>query len=189
MCARILARSSFRSGSTTRITASCLHNKAVCRPVSSTSHLLTSVLTMFDCKDALNANIPFSDRDGTLDMLFATCASVSSSTGIGSTCSINIAYNKQLPLCPQGASSVQKGKRVCRLPEELCTADPDFRFDMSVRDDNPVRHSHSQHTRLLVLTPWRRTLSGSQCLKCSQQAVPLRLSSSCSIRRRIPLFQ
>ncbi|KAI0373228.1 hypothetical protein BV20DRAFT_938200 [Pilatotrama ljubarskyi] len=77
------------------------------------------------------------DRDGTLDMLFATCASVSSSTGIGSTCSINIAYNKQLPLCTSSTTStVHNGKRVCRPPDDLCTADPNFQFDLSDRADN-----------------------------------------------------
>ncbi|KAI0689777.1 hypothetical protein BC835DRAFT_1407738 [Cytidiella melzeri] len=76
------------------------------------------------------------DRDGTIDMLFVTCDSVSGKTGIGTGCNVNIAYNKQLPLCPPSTSSVQKGKRICRIPDELCTADPDFRFDMSVRDDN-----------------------------------------------------
>ncbi|KAL1947265.1 hypothetical protein VTO73DRAFT_14226 [Trametes versicolor] len=77
------------------------------------------------------------DRDGTLDMLFATCASVSSSTGVGSMCSINIAYNKQLPLCTSNsASNVQNGKPVCRLPDDLCTADPDFQFDLRERADN-----------------------------------------------------
>ncbi len=75
-------------------------------------------------------------------MLFVTCDSVSKSTGIGTGCAINIAYNKQLPLCSPGSSSLQNGKRVCRSPEGLCTGDPDFRFDLSVRDDNPVRHHH-----------------------------------------------
>ena len=41
----------------------------------------------------------FADRDGTMDMVFTTCSSVSSSTGVGTGCSINIAYNKQLQLC------------------------------------------------------------------------------------------
>ncbi|KAI8999088.1 hypothetical protein BD414DRAFT_476952 [Trametes punicea] len=77
------------------------------------------------------------DRDGTLDMFFATCASVSSSTGIGSTCSINVAYNKQLPLCTSSTvSEMQNGKRVCRPPDDLCTADPNFRFDLTERSDN-----------------------------------------------------
>ncbi|KAJ6620330.1 hypothetical protein B0H10DRAFT_2163572 [Mycena sp. CBHHK59/15] len=39
------------------------------------------------------------DRDGTIDMVFATCSSVSSSTGVGTDCALNIAYNKQLSLC------------------------------------------------------------------------------------------
>ncbi|KAI0781429.1 hypothetical protein BD413DRAFT_463176 [Trametes elegans] len=79
------------------------------------------------------------DRDGTLDLLFATCASVSASTGIGSTCSINIAYNKQLPLCTSSTgASLQNGKRVCRPPDDLCTADPNFQFDLSDRVDNDL---------------------------------------------------
>lgn len=77
------------------------------------------------------------DRDGTIDMVFATCSSISASSGVGSNCYINIAYNKQLPLCASTTSSgIQKGKRVCRQPEQLCTADPDFQFDLSERSDN-----------------------------------------------------
>lgn len=80
------------------------------------------------------------DRDGTTDMVFTTCSSVSTSTGIGSDCNINIAYNQQLPLCTStGASNMRDGKQICRYPEALCTADPDFRFDLSDRDDNDVR--------------------------------------------------
>ncbi|TFY59525.1 hypothetical protein EVJ58_g5711 [Rhodofomes roseus] len=76
------------------------------------------------------------DRDGTIDMVFATCASVSSS-GVGSNCYINVAYNKQLSLCASTTDSgLRNGKRVCRPPEQLCTADPDFRFDLSDRSDN-----------------------------------------------------
>ncbi|THG98045.1 hypothetical protein EW026_g4082 [Hermanssonia centrifuga] len=78
------------------------------------------------------------DRDGTIDMLFVTCDSVSKLTGAGSKCKINIAYNKQLPLCASAtAPSVRKGKRVCRSPDDLCTADPDFQFDLHESDDNP----------------------------------------------------
>ncbi|KAI0927900.1 hypothetical protein AcV7_009379 [Taiwanofungus camphoratus] len=77
------------------------------------------------------------DRDGTIDLVFATCSSVSKSTGFGSDCAVNIAYNKQLPLCSSTTTSgIQKGKRVCRPPDQLCTADPDFRFDLSERSDN-----------------------------------------------------
>ncbi|KZT70220.1 hypothetical protein DAEQUDRAFT_725861 [Daedalea quercina L-15889] len=76
------------------------------------------------------------DRDGTIDMVFATCSSVSSS-GVGSNCYINIAYNQQLPLCASTTDSgLRNGKQVCRPPEQLCTADPDFRFDLSERSDN-----------------------------------------------------
>ncbi len=82
---------------------------------------------------------PSIDRDGTIDMLFVTCDSVSKLTGAGSKCKINIAYNKQLPLCASAtAPSVRKGKRVCRSPDDLCTADPDFQFDLHESDDNPV---------------------------------------------------
>ncbi|GBE82743.1 integrin alpha N-terminal domain-containing protein [Sparassis latifolia] len=77
------------------------------------------------------------DRDGTMDMVFTTCSSVSSTTGMGSNCAINIAYNIQLPLCRSATTpSIQKGKRVCRPPEQLCTADPDFRFNLSQSSDN-----------------------------------------------------
>jgi len=77
------------------------------------------------------------DRDGTIDMVFTTCSSVSSSTGVGSNCYINIAYNQQLPLCASTTTSgIQKEKRICRPPEELCTADPDFRFDLTDSSNN-----------------------------------------------------
>lgn len=80
------------------------------------------------------------DRDGTIDMVFTTCASVSTSTGLGNGCEIHIAYNQQLPLCELSATSgVKNGKKVCRQPEQLCAADPDFRFDLSDREDNNVR--------------------------------------------------
>ena len=91
------------------------------------------------------------DRDGTLDMLFASCASVSPSSGIGSTCSINIAYNKQLPLCASATTpSIVNGKRVCRPPDNLCTADPEFGFDLSDRADNDVRSSSFSPNKLLT---------------------------------------
>ncbi|KAK7062132.1 T-cell immunomodulatory protein [Favolaschia claudopus] len=76
------------------------------------------------------------DRDGTIDMVFVTCSSVSTSSGVGSDCAINIAYNKQLPLCTAGELAVKKGQRVCRPPENLCTADPVFKFDLSNAGSN-----------------------------------------------------
>lgn len=89
------------------------------------------------------------DRDGTMDLLITTCSSVSPSTGLGTGCSLNIAYNKQLPLCASPSSSfwsslgqndtATDGKKVCRKPEELCTADPhfEFAFEGPVRDCFP----------------------------------------------------
>ncbi|KAF7352408.1 T-cell immunomodulatory protein [Mycena venus] len=77
------------------------------------------------------------DRDGTIDMVFITCSSISTSTGVGSDCVINIAYNKQLPLCTTSVDSgVKKGVRTCRPPEDLCTADPTFTFDLTDSADN-----------------------------------------------------
>ncbi|KIJ63277.1 hypothetical protein HYDPIDRAFT_92805 [Hydnomerulius pinastri MD-312] len=78
------------------------------------------------------------DRDGTIDMVFPTCSSVSATTGVGSGCLINIAYNQQLSLCNSATtSSVDKeGNRVCRPPEELCTADPNFKYDLGLSGNN-----------------------------------------------------
>ena len=86
------------------------------------------------------------DRDGTIDLVFVTCSSVSSSTGIGSDCMINIAYNQQLPLCSRtaattGGGGVKNGKRVCRPADDLCVADPDFKFDLSNRAGSDVSPS------------------------------------------------
>ncbi|KAK9897721.1 hypothetical protein P389DRAFT_169746 [Cystobasidium minutum MCA 4210] len=67
------------------------------------------------------------DRDGTIDMVFATCTSREG-------CHINIAYNQQMPLCTTTggltSSSAPKARR-CRDVGELCVADTDFRFDLS----------------------------------------------------------
>lgn len=77
------------------------------------------------------------DRDGTVDMVFATCSSVSRTTGLGNDCYVNVAYNKQLPLCASPTSpGFRNGRRVCRAPEELCIADPGFTFDLSDQPGN-----------------------------------------------------
>ncbi|THU96321.1 integrin alpha N-terminal domain-containing protein [Dendrothele bispora CBS 962.96] len=69
------------------------------------------------------------DRDGTIDIVFPTCNSISSS-GVGSDCSINIVYNQQLSLC--SSQDIQPGRQQrCRSPEDLCVADPNFQFDFS----------------------------------------------------------
>ncbi|KAF8655798.1 hypothetical protein AX16_002884 [Volvariella volvacea WC 439] len=84
-------------------------------------------------------SISFSDmdRDGTIDFVFTTCSHVSSSTGIGSDCYINIAYNKQLKLCSSTTDTgFKNGVRVCRPPDDLCTPDSNFSFDLSDRADN-----------------------------------------------------
>ncbi|KAJ8522676.1 hypothetical protein ONZ45_g812 [Pleurotus djamor] len=95
------------------------------------------------------------DRDGTLDMVFTTCSHVSQATGVGRDCSLNIAYNKQLPLCAK--STVSKSAARCRLPDELCVADPDFKFDLTESSDNndfvrmPISKLFDSSSSLLVL--------------------------------------
>ncbi|KIY68406.1 hypothetical protein CYLTODRAFT_374377 [Cylindrobasidium torrendii FP15055 ss-10] len=77
--------------------------------------------------------ISFADinRDGTIDMVFPTCSSVNSRTGLGTNCFINIVYNNQLPLCATATEpTMAKGKLKCRSPNDLCLADPNFKFDM-----------------------------------------------------------
>lgn len=71
-------------------------------------------------------------------MVFPTCSSVSSS-GIGSNCAINIAYNKQIPLCH--SAPLQTDKLECRDPQNLCISDPSFDFDFSP----------SSHVNLLLI--------------------------------------
>ena len=61
-------------------------------------------------------------------MIFPTCEKVTDN-GFGSNCYINIAYNQQLPLCASSSPSAKQ--RNCRTPDELCTADPNFRFDLT----------------------------------------------------------
>ncbi|TFK34872.1 hypothetical protein BDQ12DRAFT_688981 [Crucibulum laeve] len=100
------------------------------------------------------------DRDGTIDLVFPTCSSVSSSTGLGSDCYINIAYNQQLKLCASTTDSgIKKGVRTCRPPEDLCTADPDFKFDLTDKPENtafvrfPISSLFPSPASLLVLDP------------------------------------
>ncbi|KAG0143907.1 hypothetical protein CROQUDRAFT_660602 [Cronartium quercuum f. sp. fusiforme G11] len=58
------------------------------------------------------------DRDGTIDMIFATCPTTDQ-------CSIHVAYNQQIPLCDNASPSTY-GE--CRDHQTLCTADPNFKF-------------------------------------------------------------
>ncbi|KAG6836589.1 hypothetical protein H0H93_006332 [Arthromyces matolae] len=98
------------------------------------------------------------DRDGTIDMVFTTCSSVSSSSGLGSECFINIAYNHQLGLCSLSTDSgYKKGARTCRPHSDLCTSDPNFKFNLTDSPDNdlffrfPVSALFSGSGSLLVL--------------------------------------
>lgn len=99
------------------------------------------------------------DRDGTIDVIFPTC------DGSGDNCFINIAFNRQIPLCSPridglfgggpGYGSLSAGKNVhaqansssashtkrkakpqCREAEDLCVADDDFRIDFTISKDN-----------------------------------------------------
>ena len=86
-----------------------------------------------------------------MDMLFVTCDSVAHGKGVGTGCNINIAYNKQLPLCASATEPKDKGgQRKCRPPSELCTADPDFLFNLQEGDDNPVRQYVLQYITALT---------------------------------------
>ncbi|KAI0071009.1 hypothetical protein K474DRAFT_1712830 [Panus rudis PR-1116 ss-1] len=93
-----------------------------------------------------------------MDMIFVTCDSVSSSTGVGSNCMLNIAYNKQLPLCPSTTSpSVRNGKRIGRAPTNLCTAGPGFQVQPQRRQrQSGIRtDTHIIHIRqpILIVQP------------------------------------
>jgi integrin alpha FG-GAP repeat containing protein 1 len=82
------------------------------------------------------------DRDGTIDVVFPSCE--------GSSCFINIAYNKQMPLCSEKRSgwfgvgpgedtNRRKVEGDCRDPESnLCVADANFTFDFTVSQDNDL---------------------------------------------------
>ncbi|KAG8970871.1 hypothetical protein FRC03_000089 [Tulasnella sp. 419] len=67
-------------------------------------------------------------------MVFPTCETVSQSTGVGTNCHLNIVYNKQKPLCSTSTPTITN--RNCRLPDDLCTPDPDFSFNFDASTDN-----------------------------------------------------
>ena len=79
----------------------------------------------------------FADRDGTIDIVILSCASVDTRSGIGNDCYIDIVYNQQKPLCSTVGSAPFSGggggkvgkRRNCREVEDLCSADPEFKFD------------------------------------------------------------
>lgn len=79
------------------------------------------------------------DRDGSIDIIFPTCARQSSSAGTGSECSLNIAYNRQAPVCAGIASEWSgadgSGQLKCRGHGELCVADDGYEFAFDDSDD------------------------------------------------------
>ncbi|WVQ99391.1 hypothetical protein IAU59_006524 [Kwoniella sp. CBS 9459] len=75
------------------------------------------------------------NRDGSIDIVFPTCESHSKSSGLGKQCSINIAYNKQIPVCStEGSQVTEEGKLRCRGWGELCLADDSFEFSFDESD-------------------------------------------------------
>jgi hypothetical protein len=106
-------------------------------------------------------NKPLSaDRDGTMDIVFPTCETHSSSSGVGKTCSINIAYNKQKPLCSSTTSSSwmsvgQKpmGNSECRSLDQLCQADEGFGFDLNPKGDVSVRYRYRSLAHVHIAFP------------------------------------
>lgn len=88
-----------------------------------------------------SGSLSFADmnRDGSIDIIFPTCARQSSSAGTGSECSLNIAYNRQAPVCSGIASEWSgadgSGQLKCRGYGELCVADDGFEFAFGDSDD------------------------------------------------------
>ncbi|PWN35926.1 uncharacterized protein FA14DRAFT_160886 [Meira miltonrushii] len=81
------------------------------------------------------------DRDGTIDVVFPSC------DGKSGPCYINIAYNRQMPLCSEkrddwfgvgpGGATLTNSTQTCRDTEyNLCTADDSFSFDFSTDPSN-----------------------------------------------------
>ena len=90
------------------------------------------------------------DRDGTIDMVWPSCYSLNRDTGIGTDCHINIAYNRQKPLC-SGNGPLGKSSSKCRTPEDLCSADPNFTFEFN-ESDPEVRSYYRLPARQLINT-------------------------------------
>lgn len=78
--------------------------------------------------------VTFADmnRDGAVDLVFATCKRHMPSSGLGEECSLHIAYNQQAPVCSGETSQYEKDGRLrCRGWGELCQSDPNWGFDFS----------------------------------------------------------
>ena len=90
------------------------------------------------------------DRDGTMDIIFPTCSRQSSTTGLGHDCSINIAYNRQIPTCSsEGSKFNADGKITCRGHGDMCQSDPEYSFDFT---DSEVSCTHPDFVIVHLLT-------------------------------------
>lgn len=75
------------------------------------------------------------DRDGSVDIIFPTCTRKSASTGLGRDCNINIAHNKQVPLCSTEVSQWNTdGLLKCRGWGDMCLSDENFEFSFDESD-------------------------------------------------------
>ena len=72
-----------------------------------------------------------------MDIVFPVCSRTSTSAGTGSDCSINIAYNRQVPVCTglnadyTNNGNVNSQTLKCRGYQQLCYADANFEFAFS----------------------------------------------------------
>lgn len=60
------------------------------------------------------------DGDGSIDMVFPVC--------VGTVCTVHVVYNQQMGLC---SKSQEDSNVSCRKAQNLCVADPNFKFDFS----------------------------------------------------------
>lgn len=150
---RALGENHSKSGSAIPMAGSHSHKVARFPPVLNLLFSPTWVLiyTVELSSVRLIASSP--DRDGAIDLLITTCSSVSRSTGLGTNCVLNIAYNTQLPLCAPSTSfplsSDPATAAPCRNPAALCIADTNFSFSFS----GPVRSRRVPST-LHLMTIW-----------------------------------
>jgi len=73
-------------------------------------------------------------------MVFSACPRHSTSGSIGFECSINIAYNKQVPVCrgegpTYRVDETMQGDLTCRGWGGLCLADEGFEFSFDPSDE------------------------------------------------------
>jgi hypothetical protein len=126
----------YRYGST-RVLADTSSQEPTIYPRAA-EHFLLRIWVSLPTASALQLML---DRDGTMDIIFPTCAQHSSSAGTGSDCALNIAYNKQVPICSGissenvtlGLEDAQSLK--CRGWAELCVGDENFNFTFDTANE------------------------------------------------------